>query len=519
MLEVYVRELLKLIEQIENNKTNIAELQKQMKMFNEKVDCLKIPVLNSINKMSNEELKELARTLCQNGYSFNEDSNSLRSEIKSFFFDNELLKHYEELLFPDSFPFSIKDENGKALITIGEGYSNEKNSVAISNEMLSALGLNVFRYLKGRISLEVLSAIDADAFINWDKCRYKSYSVDKINQFVRTLSLYKGMSYEYIQNATPIKNMLFNEQFENKGIINDSEKESGDIQFIQNLDDIKKRIIKMYCATFEINEESFEQSVAESEEITAIFDQISSDIKENSALVEKFFELANQSAAINLSHLEEKKVYACSREETTKLRVEHITRADIGLKLQDVLSADSLEEMKKRIKKLRAYDGEDNFFDRITNYLSNIISKEEFIQGTSKKILIDLYYSFINNGYIGYDSFLIDEIKRAEATEAPDWYGILSNNIARIKAMIESILIDWKNIDELKIIIKSLCDNSKKTNSPQDLSLDNKELQKTFGVSDISSVAQYLSIVKEPDSIEEELLNSGEESLQGGMKL
>ena len=243
MLEVYVRELLKLIEQIENNKTNMAELQKQMKMFNEKVDCLKIPVLNSINKMSNDEIKELARTLCQNGYSFNEDSNSLRSEIKSFFFDNELLKHYEELLFPDSFPFSIKDENGKALITIGEGYSNEKNSVAISNEMLSALGLNVFRYLKGRISLEVLSAIDADAFINWDKRRYKSYSVDKINQFVRTLSLYKGMSYEYIQNATPIKNMLFNEQFENKGIINDSEKESGDIQFIQNLDDIKKRII------------------------------------------------------------------------------------------------------------------------------------------------------------------------------------------------------------------------------------------------------------------------------------
>ena len=95
MLEVYVRELLKLIEQIENNKTNMAELQKQIKMFNKKVDCLKIPVLNYINKMSTEELKELARYLRANGYSFNEDSNSLRSEIKSFFFDNELLKHYQ----------------------------------------------------------------------------------------------------------------------------------------------------------------------------------------------------------------------------------------------------------------------------------------------------------------------------------------------------------------------------------------------------------------------------------------
>ena len=518
MLEVYVRELLKLIEQIENNKTNMAELQKQIKMFNKKVDCLKIPVLNYINKMSTEELKELARYLRANGYSFNEDSNSLRSEIKSFFFDNELLKHYEELLFPDSFPFSIKDEKGKAVITIGEGYSNEKSSVAISNEMLFALGLNVFRYLKGRISLEVLSAINYDAFINWDKRRYKSYSVDKINQFVRTLSLYKGMNYGYIQNATPIKDMLFNEQFENKGIIN-SEKESGDIQFIQNLDDIKNKIIKMYCATFGINEESFEQSVAESEAIAKIFDQISNNIKENSALVEKFFELADQSAAIDLSHFAAKKAYECSQDKTTKLRGEHIKRAHIGAKLQEVLAADSLEEMNKRIKKSKINDGEEQLFDRITNYLSTIISKEEFIQESSKKILIDLYYSFTNNGYIGYDLFLIDEIKPAEATVAPDWYGILSNNIVRIKEMIESILIDWENIDKLKIIIKSLCDNSQKTNSPQDLSLDNKELQKIFGVSEISSVAQYLSIAKEPDPIQDELLNSGEESLQGGMKL
>lgn len=516
MLEVYVRELLELIKQIENNKTNIRELQKLMFAYEKKVEALKIPVLNCFNKMSDDEIKELARTLCQNGYSFNEDSNSLRSEIRSFFFDNELLKHYEELLFPDSFPFSIKDENGKAVITIGEGYSNEKNSVAISNEMLSALGLNVFRYLKGRISLEVLSAIDADAFINWGNRRYRSYSVDNINRFIRTLSLYKGMSYEYIQNATPIKNMLFNEQFEYKGIINDIEKESGDIQFIQNLDDIKKRIIKMYCATFEIDEESFEQSVAESEEITAIFDQIPSDIKENSARVEQFFKLANQSAAIDLSHLEEEKVYACSREETTKLRVEHITRADIGLKLQDVLAADSLEEMKKRIKKLRAYDGEEKFFDRITNYLSNIISKEEFIQGTSKKILVSLNYNFINSGY---DTFLVDEIKRESATTAPDWYGILTTNLERIKSMIESIMADWVNADKLIEIIKSLSDNNQKTKSTQELYFDNKNLQNSFGISNIGAVAEYLSILKQPDSIEEELLNSGEEPLQGGMKL